>query len=135
VLQIHKKRKSDISAVDVEILRGGTSVITSGQLSVAFYQADPVTDKVQPRVLRAGIYTKDDELISDSHTLNFDFVSDNPRERELQIRFVLSHKADDANGQDVMLKLEEQVTGTSHYKEYASIRYTIRRSFTTDFDL
>jgi len=135
VLQIHKKRKSDISAVNVDILRGGTSVITSGQLSVAFYQAEPVTDKVQQRVLRAGIYTQDGELISDSHILTFDFVSDNPRERELQVRFILSHKADEANGKEVMLKLEEQVTGTSHYQEYASLSYTIRRSFTTDFDL
>ncbi|WP_419589706.1 PglZ domain-containing protein, partial [Thiolapillus sp.] len=56
VLQIHKKRKSDVRAVDVDVLRGGVSTITSGQLSVAFYQAEPVTDKVQPRTLRVGIY-------------------------------------------------------------------------------
>ncbi len=135
VLQIHKKRKSDVRAVDVDVLRGGVSTITSGQLSVAFYQAEPVTDKVQPRTLRVGIYNQSGELISDSHTLNFDFASENARERELKLRFVLSHKADEANGQEVFLRLEEPVSGTSHYKEYASERYLIRRSFTTDFDL
>ncbi len=134
VIRINKKRKSDISSVEVDILRGGTSVITSGQLALVFYQTEPSTEKVQPRTLRAGIYTQDGELISDSHDLVFDFVSDNPRERELQIRFVLTRKADEANGKEVILKLEEKVAGTSHYKEYKTLTYLMRRSFTSDFD-
>ena len=134
VLKINKKRQSDVTAVEVDILRGASSVITSGQLAVTMYQTGPVTDKIQPRVLRAGIYTKADDLISDSHDLTFDLSSDNPRERELQVRFVLTRKADEANGQEVILRLTEQHAGTSHYKEYKSLRYIMRRSFTSDFD-
>lgn len=134
VLKINKKRQSDVTAVEVDILRGASSVITSGQLAVALYQAGPVTDKIQSRVLRAGIYTEAGDLISDSHELTFDLTSDNPRERELQVRFVLTRKADEANGQEVILKLEEKHAGTSHYKEYKSLRYLVRRSFTSDFD-
>lgn len=134
VLKINKKRQSDVTAVEVEILRGASSVITSGQLAVTMYQAGPVTDKIQPRVLRAGIYTEAGDLISDSHDLTFDLNSDNPRERELQVRFVLTRKADEANGQEVILRLEEKHAGTSHYKEYKSLRYLMRRSFTSDFD-
>jgi len=134
ILKINKKRQSDISAVDVDILRGASSVITSGQLAVALYQAQPAADKVQPRTLIAGIYTQAGDLISDSHELTFDLSSDNPRERELQVRFVLTRKADEANGQEVILRLEEKHPGTSHYKEYKSLRYLIRRSFTSDFD-
>ena len=134
VLKINKKRQSDVTAVEVDILRGASSVITSGQLAVTMYQAGPVTDKIQPRVLRAGIYTEAGDLISDSHDLTFDLSSDNPRERELQVRFVLTRKADEANGQEVILRLEEKHGGTSHYKEYKSLRYLIRRSFTSDFD-
>jgi uncharacterized protein (TIGR02687 family) len=134
VLKINKKRQSDVTAVEVDILRGASSVITSGQLAVTLYQAGPVTDKIQPRVLRAGIYTEAGELISDSHDLTFDLSSDNPRERELQVRFVLTRKADEANGQEVILRLEEKHAGTSHYKEYKSLRYLMRRSFTSDFD-
>ena len=70
VLQINKKRESDISNVTVDILRGAASLITSGQFSVAFYQVEPVSDKVQARKLRAGIYTLDGTLISDSHELD-----------------------------------------------------------------
>jgi hypothetical protein len=109
-------------------------VITSGQLAVAFYQAQPVTDKVQPRKLRAGIYTQAGVLISDCHELTFDLTSENPRERELQVRFVLTRKADDANNQEVILLLDEKLAGTTHYKEYKSLRYLMRRSFTSDFD-
>ena len=134
VLKVNKKRQSDVSAVEVDILRGASSVITSGQLAVTLYQSGPVTEKIQPRLLRAGIYTEAGELISDSHELVFDLTSENPRERELQVRFLLSRKADEANGQEVFLRLEEQHSGTSHYKEYKSLRYTMRRSFTSDFD-
>lgn len=135
VLKINKKRQSDVTAVEVDILRGASSVITSGQLAVTMYQAGPVTDKIQPRVLRAGIYTEAGDLISDSHDLIFDLSADNPRERELQVRFVLTRKADETNGQEVTLRLEEKHAGTSHYKEYKSLRYLMRRSFTSDFDL
>ncbi|WP_298038143.1 BREX-1 system phosphatase PglZ type A [uncultured Desulfuromonas sp.] len=134
VVQINKKRTSDISLVGVDILRGSSEVITTGQLSVAFYQDQAVGDKVQARLLRAGIYSKAGELISDQHELTFDLVSDNPRERELRVRFVLSRSADDLNGQEVYLRLEESVSGTSHFSEYKSSKYLMRRSFAGDFD-
>ncbi len=134
VLKINKKRQSDVRSVEVNILSGASSVITSGQLGVTLYQVAEVTDKVQPRRLRAGIYTLAGELISDSHEITFDLTSDNPRDREHQVRFVLTSKSDEANDQEVVLKLEERHGGTSHYKEYKSHRYLMRRSFTSDFD-
>jgi len=134
VLQINKKRQSDLSQVEVDILRGSSSIITSGQLAVRFYQVQAVTDKLQARFLRAGIYTESGELISDSHELSFDLMSENTREREFQVRFVLTRNADDANGQEVILRLDEKLAGTTHFKEYKSLRYVIRRSFTSDFD-
>ena len=134
VIKVNKKRQSDLSAVEVDILRGASSVITSGQLAVTMYQAGPVTEKVQPRMLQAGIYTGEGELISDLHELSFDLTSENPRERELQVRFVLTRKADEANGQEVILRLTEKYAGTSHDREYKSLRYMMRRSFTSDFD-
>lgn len=134
VLKINKKRQSDITQVNVEILRGASAIITSGQLAVTLYQTEAVTNKIQPRTLRAGIYTESGELISDSHAQLFDLASPNPRERELPLRFVLSRKADAANGQEVILRLDEHVPGTTHYREYKTLRYTMRRSFTSDFD-
>jgi uncharacterized protein (TIGR02687 family) len=134
VIKINKKRQSDIRFVDVDILRSSSSTITSGQLAVVLYQTVPSSEKIQPRYLKAGIYTETGELISDSHDLTFDLVSKNHRERELQVRFVLTRKADDSNGQEVILRLDEKLSGTSHFREYKSVRYLMRRSFTTDFD-
>lgn len=134
VIKINKKRSSDTRMVDVDILRGSSSVITSGQLSVTLYQAEAVTDKAQPRSLRVGIYTESGKLISDSHTVVLDLTSDNAREREMKLRFLLNQEAESANNQEVILKLEEPVSGSNQYQEYKQLRYTIRRSFTSDFD-
>jgi len=134
VLSINKKRKSDVREVNVDILSGESSVITSGQLSVKFYQTEPVTEKVQPRKLRAGIFTTDGLLISDQHEVVFDHASDSAREREKVVRFILTREADSANNQQVELRLEENVQGTTHYRTYRKATYQLRRSFTTDFD-
>jgi len=134
VLRINKKRQSDVSRVEVEFIGGAGKTITSGQVAVVLYQSQAVTDKIQGRKLRGGIYAQNGELISDSHELIFDLTSENPREREMPVRFVLSRKADEANGQQAILRLEELVDGTSHYREYKTLSYTIRRSFTSDFD-
>jgi uncharacterized protein (TIGR02687 family) len=134
VIRVNKKREKDVTQVDVDVISSASSVITTGQLAVAFYQTEPVSAKLHPRKLRAGIYSREGQLISDQHELNFDLTSENQREREVRERFVLSSKADDANNQTVYLKLEEQIPGTSHYQEYKSIAYQLRRSFTSDFD-
>lgn len=134
VIKINKKRHSDISAVEVDILQSGSKVITSGQLAVTLYQSEPVTEKVQARQFLVGIYTESNQLISDQHEVFMDLSSDNPRERELKLRFVLTQEADDANGQEVNLRLDERVSGTNQVKEYKTQSYTLRRSFTSDFD-
>lgn len=133
IVQINKKRQSDTSKVDVEILKNN-NIISSNQLAVKFYQESPISDKLQPRELRVGIYNKENELLSDSHDLTFDYTSDNARDREVVVTFILKKKIDDANGQEVRLKLEENEPGTSHYKEYKSTSYTVRKTFANDFD-
>ena len=134
VISINKKRQSDVGRVDVEFIGGGGKTITTGQLAVVLYQTEPITEKKQARRLKVGIYTLAGEPISDTHDLTFDFASDNARERELPVRFILSRKADDFNNQQVELRLDEQVDGTSHYAKYQAVRYAIRRSLSSDFD-
>ena len=134
VVKINKKRTSDLSKLEINVIKSSTSIITTGQLSVAFYQTEPVSTKRQPRQMRVAIFTQDDVQISDQHDLNFDLTSENPREREVKVRFVLSKKADDFNNQTVYLKLKELEPGSNYYKDYLSIPYQLRRSFTSDFD-
>lgn len=134
VISVNKKRQSDVGRVAVDLIGGGGKTITTGQLAVVLYQAEPMTDKRQPRKLRVGIYALSGELISDAHEVTFDFASDNPRERELPLRFILSRKADEFNNQQVELRLDEPVDDTTHFTKYKAERYTVRRAFTGDFD-
>ena len=134
VVKINKKRQSDTAAVGVEIIGSSNQLITSSQISVRFYQVEAVTEKTQARTLRAGIFAQSGELISDSHELVFDFRSENAREREVSVRLLLLRRADEFNGQEVTLKLEERHGDTSHFTEHRTARYTLRRSFSSDFD-
>jgi hypothetical protein len=110
-------------------------LITSGQITVKLYQKEPVTEKVQARELQIGIYSANGTLISDSYTLAFDMTSTNDREREKTVRLILSKDATEFNNQSVYVRLMERVSGTSHDFVYGSLQYTLRRSFTSDFDL
>jgi hypothetical protein len=85
-------------------------------------------------VLRCGLYNDSGQLISDSHAVTMDLTTDNAREREIKLSFLLTQDADNANNQEVILKLEEPVAGTNQYTEYKQLKYMLRRSFTTDFD-
>lgn len=134
VIRVGKQRETDVGQVDVQIFVTGRSLISSGQTAVTLYQTQPVSEKMRPRELLAGIYATDGTLISDEYTLIFDFRSDNAREREMPRKFLLSREADRFNNQDVILKLRERVGKTSHYQDYATHRFQLRRGITTDFD-
>lgn len=134
VLSINKKRSDDTSCVDVDILRGSTSIITSRQFSVVFFQEQAVQGKLQARFLRAAVYSATGELLSDENDVCFDNDSLEPRERETTLRFVLSSVADRFSGQEIILKLEEREGKTSHYKEYKSMRYILRLNAGFGFD-
>ena len=134
VISINKKRLDDVATVEVDILKGGTNVISTGQLTVTLYQSEPVTDKLKPRELRCGIYAASGQLISDVHNVTMDLMADSSRDRESKLRFVLTQEAEGVNNEEVSLKLEEPVSGTNQYTEYKQLRYTIMRSFTSDFD-
>lgn len=134
VITVNKKRQSDVGKVEVELIGGGGKTITTGQLAVVLYQTEAVTEKRHPRKLRAGLYSLAGEAISNTHELTFDHVSDNPRDREVAVRLILGRNAEACNNQQVELRLDEPVDGTSHYTRYLAMRYTIRRSFTSEFD-
>ncbi|WP_426039699.1 BREX-1 system phosphatase PglZ type A [Brevundimonas sp. DC300-4] len=134
VIRVGKKREGDVGQVEVQILVSGRSLISSGQTAVTFYQAQAMSEKMRARELLAGIYAADGTLISDEFTMLFDFRSDNAREREMPRKFLLSREADRFNNQEAVLKLRERIGKTSHYEDYASHRFELRRGITTDFD-
>ena len=131
-LRVNKKRKSDIRPVNVEVLPE-TDKITTGQLVVKLLQTEPVSDKIQPRTLRAGIYVGE-TLISNQPELLFDQPSDDARDRYQNARMLLSQDANEFNNHTVEFRLEEQIPNTTQWRIYQRSQYLLRRSFTSDFD-
>jgi hypothetical protein len=132
VISVNKKRRSDIRKVEVDLMPE-TDKITTGQLSVKLLQREAVTDKIQPRQVRLGIYTGETP-ISDQPVLTFDSSSGDQRERYQSVTLYLTQDADDVNNRAVELRLEEQIPNTNQWKTFSKANYTIKRSFMTDFD-
>ncbi|WP_444962853.1 BREX-1 system phosphatase PglZ type A [Nocardiopsis sp. M1B1] len=132
VLTVNKKRKSDTRPVNVEVLPE-TDKITTGQLVVKLFQSEPVSEKVQPRTLRASIYIGE-TLISNQPELIFDQPSDDKRDRYQSARMLLSQDANEFNNRSVEFRLEEQIPNTTQWRVYQRVQYLLKRSFTSDFD-
>lgn len=133
VLEINKARKPDITQVEIDII-SGSSNITSNAFAVSFYQKQPVADKIQSRQLRAGFYTGSGQLISDVITLLFASTDNDAVAREKRQSFLFTAEASKHNGQDVYLRLEEQIEGTNQFKIYKSITYRMLIAFSSEFD-
>lgn len=132
VVTVNKKRKSDVRRVNVDLMPE-TDKITTGQLAVKLLQREPVADKIQPRQVRLGLYVGD-TLISDQPILTFDSASEDQRQRYQSTTLYLTQDADDFNNRPVELRLEEPIPNTTQWKSFSKGSYTIKRSFTTDFD-
>ncbi|MET4589816.1 BREX-1 system phosphatase PglZ type A [Arthrobacter sp. 754] len=132
VLRVNKKKAGDVSLVDVEIMQEKDS-ITTNQVVVGLFQKEPVSDKVQARQLKVGLYFGD-RLISNEVIHDFDLTSLDKRERMASLQLVLSKDADDLMKENVELRLLAKAPKTTHWGVYASKTLKLSRSFTSDFD-
>jgi hypothetical protein len=66
--------------------------------------------------------------------VTFDSRATEPRQRETSILLALSHAADAFNNQEVILRLEETVAGTSQVITYKTHHLKLQKPFTSDFD-
>jgi len=134
VIHVHKLRAGEVRKVEVDVLGAGSQRITTGQISITLYQREPISDNVHFRKLRIGLYTLDGVLISDRHDVICNSPSENAQEREYPIQLILSNQTESANQQDVLLKLEEPIPQTNHYRIYKELKYQMQRVIGSDFD-
>ena len=66
--------------------------------------------------------------------LTFDQTSTDKRDRYQSARMLLSQDANDYNNRAVEFRLEERIPNTNQWRVYAKAMYTLKRSFTSDFD-
>jgi len=133
VVRIHKARVDDTERVEVDLMRVPAK-ITTGQVSLAFYQDRPVADKILPRTVDVGVFTVDGLPISEVKTLVFDSTDPEPRQRETSLVLTMGRAADDYNNQEVEFRLVETIPGTSQETIYRSHRVKLQKPFASDFD-
>ena len=133
VIKFNKKRIGDVEFVEIDIIRSFNK-ITSNQVSISFYQTDPVQDKLQARELKIGFYAKDGNIISDQATLNFNSTSSEASLREKKFQFSFIKDVSKYNNQDVYLRLEERIANTNQYVTYKESSYRMIISFSSDFN-
>lgn len=134
VVSVNKKRRSDTRLVNVKALPESDK-ITTGQLVVKLHQSEAVTDKVQPRTLRIGLYVGETLISNDpAPELTFDSPSTDQRDRYQSVQLLLNTESNDYNNREVELRLQERIPNTNQWRVYARVGYQLRRSFTSDFD-
>lgn len=133
VLRVHKARADDTGRVEVEVLRPPAQ-ITTGTVSLALYQDQPVADKILARTLKIGVHAADGTALSEIQTLDFDAADPEPRQREKTLTLNLSRAADAYANQQVEIRLVETLPGTSQTVIYRHYPVALRKRFDTDFD-
>jgi uncharacterized protein (TIGR02687 family) len=133
VIEVRKERTNEVTRVGVDVVRTATQ-ITSSQVAVTFVQSEPVAERCLMLNLRVGFFSKSGILLSDSKNLRFDSTESDARQRERVERFLFSKEADAFNNQDILLRLEEAIPGTSQFAHYVEFPYRLRRAFESDFD-
>ena len=133
VVSINKKRKSDTRPVNVTVLPESDK-ITTNQIVVRLFQTEPVSEKVQPLTVRAGLYVGE-TLISNHIEFVFDEESDDIRDRYKNADMLLGQDSNDYNNRAVEFRLEEKIPNTNYWRTYTKVMYTLKRSFVSDFDI
>ena len=137
VLVVNKARKSDTEAVEVDVLRGASNLITVSQATLSFLQEEPAREKLLGRTLRIGFYAKSGESLSGVQEVAFESAEADPRLRERKLTFPFSKVADRKEHQntEIFLRLEERIAGTNQFRTYKEFTYRLKKAFETDFEL
>ena len=102
---------------------------------MTLFQSEAVSDKVQARVLRTGLYVGETLISNDPQPeMTFNSTSEEQRDRYQSIQLLLNQDANDYNNRAVEFRLEERIPNTNQWRVYEKSIYTLRRSFTSDFD-
>lgn len=131
VLHVNIKKKQGISEVSVDILNKKSKITTDSQ-AISFYQNEPVSEKVKEATMRFGFYDREGHLLSDSVTLTFGSTSSDSTQREQKHCFMFKRRLAELNGQEIYLRKEQQVAGSSQFKKLEDIAYKVSVLFMAD---
>lgn len=132
VIKVVKGRNEDIKLVGLQMLTDVKS-ITTGSLTVKFYQTEPVTDKCKPFDAKFGIYADDGSLLSNEEIKSIGSTTMTDRDREFSVVFILNKAADGFNGKYVNLVVEQKKEETGRYVDLIKQKVRLSKGFGLDF--
>ena len=134
MLAVNKKRKSDTRLVNVEVLPGDRQdhhrpARRQAVPARAGERQGPAAHSCAP-----GLYVGETLISEPAVELTFDQTSTDQRDRYQSVQLLLNQDADDYNNRAVEFRLEERIPNTNQWRVFAKAIYTLKRSFTSDFD-
>ena len=132
LISIKKRRKDDVRKVEVSAIL--PSLITTNSVIISFYQEEPIIQKIKPRKLKIAFYAKDDTLLSNSNSFNFNSEDSYDRNREVKLKFDFKQNAHNYSNQDIKLVLKEVIKGSSEEPIYKEYNIKLKLSIVNDFD-
>ncbi len=108
VITITKGTRNTVSYVELTMLSKPNS-ITTGTVSIKYYQADYITDRNKGFEAVFGIYAEDGTLLSNDIRRSISSDSLDVRDREFTINFSLKPASDDYRGKIVYIKAKQIV--------------------------
>ncbi|HLR51545.1 MAG TPA: BREX-1 system phosphatase PglZ type A [Candidatus Avamphibacillus sp.] len=123
-----QKGAKDIQKVDIQ-LTSTTRNVTNSIFSLAFFQTEKVADKFNPRTVVTYMADGNGAVLSNEERIIGDLTSENPKEREFNIQFVLKNMTYDKN-KTYYLVIKDMETDVITEK----IPFTINLGIVSDFD-
>ena len=123
--------RGSAAPVGIDLLTGGTKVITGSFVRFEIFQTEPVGDGVLPVSLQAGLYDAQGQLRSETKPIEVASSSRSAEERRIPVTLTVAQ--DVANGARLTLRVDQRYGTTSKYKTVAQAEYVVRRNFGLDF--
>ena len=126
VIRISKGKEEDIGYVELKIL-SKLSAITTGSLSVKFYQADYVSDKNRGFDAVFGIYAEEGTLVSNEMRKSISSDAVETRDREFQVDFSLNSDSNKFRDRNVYVTVK-QVMDNGRSREIIKVPVLLRKN-------
>ena len=107
-MTISKGRAEDVGYVELQMLSKLTTV-TTGSLSVKFYQSDYVSEKNRGFDAVFGIYAEDGALVSNEIRKSISSDAVEIRDREFQVDFSLNSESNKYRNKNVFVTVKQVV--------------------------
>lgn len=132
IIKVSKERADNIAYVELQML-SKPNAITTGSLSVRYYQADKITEKCRGFDAVFGIYSDDGTLLSNETRKSISSDSVEIRDREFIVNFSLNNTSDSYRGKAVSI-ITKQVVDNGRAKDIIKYPVVLKKSSVFELD-